>query len=432
MIRISSDETGDQGAWNDTQPVIMGSELWLFTMKFPFGHGEAFLETELPLVAAGFDRVLLFPLEGGGDKRPLPPNVEVQVLLPGEVQYQPLPIGSMLTRLPQFARVWRAVAQTAPSRDLMAANRRELLSILRQAFNRLKILRATMGHRYDPAKVVLYSYWTSDWATVLGCWRLMDPGIRFVTRMHGFDLFAERADGGWPMLQGFHVEQARRIFVASQAGLDDLLARYPERNAVFELARLGTSDHGPGPWIPGEALRVVSCSNLVELKRVPLIAEALRQVQGPVEWTHFGDGPERAAVEETVRTLPPNVQVNLMGSRPNQEVIAWYKTRSADVFVHASRTEGGAPVALQEAASFGIPLVGADAGGVREVVTDESGILLPLDLRPEYLGQVLQGFRKTVWYTSEARARVRAFWQGRFQAEAVYGELLRKLKVGNA
>ena len=405
----------------------MKTELWLFTMRFPYGNGESFLETELPFLAAGFKRVRIFPLMAGGALRPLPPNAEVSPVLPGKQVYQPLPMHLLILALPRFLKIWVACRRSAPSGRVFTAKRRELFSQLRQAFNRERLLKATVGKFYDPERVRLYSYWTSDWATVLGAWKLADRRVEFVSRMHGFDLYAERSEDAWPMLQSFHVQQAKQVFVASQAGLDDLLKRYPDKDDVFRLARLGTQDNGLGPWRPAEELRVVSCANFVELKRVPLIAESLRHVDGPVRWTHFGDGPERAQVEDVVMTLPANVQVELMGSCPNAEVIAWYKANPVDVFVHASYTEGGAPVALQEAASFGIPLVAADAGGVCEIVTEQSGILLPNALTPELLGSTLKGFRQSGWYASDARARVRAFWSGKFNAREVYGRMLQEL-----
>lgn len=408
----------------------MDKELWLFTMKFPYGLGESYLETELPIVAEAYDRVRIFPLEANGPARPLPAHAEVHHLLPGPLMYTPLPPLRVLAILPRFLRAWHAVVRTAPSRNLAAKRRRELLSILRQTFNRQRLLAKAWGKQYHPGRVTLYSYWTSDWASVLACWKLADRDVRFVSRMHGFDLYAERAEDGWPMLQAFQVEQAERILVASQAGLDDVLSRYPAMAHKFKLARLATLDHGAGPWAPSATLRVVSCSNLVELKRVPLIAEALGHVQGPVQWTHFGDGPERGAVEAAVKGLPGNISVELMGNRPNSEVIGWYRSRPADVFVHASSTEGGAPVAMQEAASFGIPLVAADAGGVREVVTAQSGILLPHAVLPQELGRVLNGFRQSPWYATGARAQVRAFWESRFNARTVYGTLARELAAG--
>lgn len=48
----------------------MKQELWLFTLRFPFGNGEAFLENELPVLAAGFRRMRLFPLMPVGEARP--------------------------------------------------------------------------------------------------------------------------------------------------------------------------------------------------------------------------------------------------------------------------------------------------------------------------------------------------------------------------
>ncbi|MBK7247026.1 MAG: hypothetical protein IPI05_05060 [Flavobacteriales bacterium] len=131
------------------------------------------------------------------------------------------------------------------------------------------------------------------------------------------------------------------VFVIAEAGLAHMHERFPEVTEKFSIV---SGHYGQWSWPLAalEELRIVSCCNFVELKRVPLIAEALHHVQGPVHWTHFGDGPERARVEAAVKTLPPNIKVDLMGSRPNAEVIAWYKTNPVDVFVHASYTEGGA------------------------------------------------------------------------------------------
>lgn len=404
-----------------------GTELWLFTMRFPFGHGEAFLENELPILAKGFQRVRLFPLLAIGEQRPLPHGVEVKQLFTEEEAYRPIALWRMLLDLPRVLHVWRMGKSSAPSPAIFAKHKREFRSQLRQALERERVLRKHLEGQYEPGRVRLYSYWTSDWATVLGLWRRSNKHIRFVTRMMGFDMFAHRAPDGWQRFQDFHVEQVEHVYTIAKAGYQHMQERYPEAADKFSISYLATTDNGFGPWAPAAELRVVSCSNFVELKRVPLIAEALRLVQGPVHWTHFGDGPERLHVEEVVNTLPSNIRVELMGSRPNTEVIAWYKTNPVDVFVHASYTEGGAPVALQEAASFGIPLVAADAGGVCEIVTEETGVLLPNALTPELLGNALQGFRRTGWYSAAAREQVRAFWGRQFNGCDVYGRMLQEL-----
>ena len=407
----------------------MKKELWLFTMQFPFGNGEAFLENELPILAQGFQRIKLFPMLTSGVQRILPANVDVVSLFSSDSLYRPIGLFKALWSWSSLLALWNKGRSSAPSKIVFAKNRREFLSQMRQALRREQLLRSRMAKEYAPERVMLYSYWTSDWATVLGLWKIRRQEVSFVTRMHGFDLFPDRSPDAWQKFQSFHIAQAHRIFIASKAGMDHIKQQWPGNAEKIRLARLGTRDHGIGPWSLGRELRITSCSNLIPLKRVHLIAEALRHINYPVRWTHFGDGPERARVEAVIKTLPANIHVDLMGSRPNPEVIDWYKANPVDVFVHASYTEGGAPVALQEAASFGIPLVAADAGGVCEIVTDTTGILLPNALTAEALGAVLDQFKNSEWYSVDARSNVRASWARTFNAEEVYGRFLGELQA---
>ena len=404
----------------------MPKELWLFTQEFPYGAGETFLENELPVLVEGFSRIRLFPMFSGGTPRPLPPGVMVEDVFNRMEAFRPITAWRLLLNLPKAWKVYRSGRTSAPSKAVFLKHRKEYFSQLRQAMERERLFHKRKGASYDAASVVLYSFWTADWATVLGFWKLRDSSVKFVSRMMGFDLFDHRAVEGWHRFQAFHVRMVEHVYVNGNAGLRHIQKRFPQLKDRFSLSYLATSDHGTVAWEPASALRIVSCSNLVELKRVHLIAEALHHVNGPVQWDHFGDGPELGRIMDVVKTLPPTAQVNLHGRIPNAEVISWYKRHPVDVFVHASRTEG-LPVAIQEAASFGIPLVAADAGGVAEVVTPESGILLPNQLTGAELGDVLGKFKGSTWYAPEARHRVRAFWQGKFEARMVYGDLMQKL-----
>lgn len=399
--------------------MIMARELWLFTTRFPQGITEPFLENELPIVAAHCDRVRIFPLLKDEGSRALPTNVEVTHLFTHP--YRAAGPIELLRYAPAWKDLLAATRGSAPEEGLWKKHRREIISRSRQALHRMDLVRRRLGGAYDPARVVLYSYWTADWATVLGLWRSVDARVRFLSRMHGFDLYAERSPDGWPPFRAFQLAQVERVYVASQAGLDHVAAAYPLHASKFQLARLGTRDHGSAPWSPSPVLRVASCSNLVELKRVHLLAEALADVPGPVEWTHFGDGPERERIEAVVRTLPANVSVQLMGAMPNARLIEWYRTTPVDVFVHLSSTEGGVPVALQEAASFGIPLLACDAGGVREIVSDRTGLLLPQDPLHRQLAQLLTEHRASHRNTAGFRAGVRRAWAEGFTAERAFG-----------
>lgn len=403
-----------------------GRELWLFTIRYPFGHGESFLESELPIIARGFEKVRVFPLMPEGAQRKLPRNAELVLLLKGDAYKAAGPL-QVLTDLRRWNHVMRICKASAPSAQAWKERRRDLMSRIRQAMYRERLLTARFAHLYDPERVVLYSYWTSDWATVLGLWKLAAPEVRFCSRMMGFDMYDHRARSNWQMLQAFHVQQVDRIFTIARAGQEHMRRRFPAQQDKFQLSYLATMDHGIAPWAPGEKLRIASCSNLIPLKRVHLLVEALERLGMPVKWTHFGDGEERGRIETMVRRLPPMIEVELKGSCPNHAVIEWYKAHAVDVFVHMSETEGGAPVALQEAASFGIPLIATDAGGVKEIVTPYTGILLPLQSTADDLASMLAGFYNSAWRTAETRVTVRAYWQAHFNAEEVHGRLLEQL-----
>ncbi|MBK8614434.1 MAG: glycosyltransferase [Flavobacteriales bacterium] len=81
------------------------------------------------------------------------------------------------------------------------------------------------------------------------------------------------------------------------------------------------------------------------------------------------------------------------------------------LFLHLSSTEGGALVALQEAASFGIPLLAADVGGVGETVGPTTGILLPSEPSATQVATELDRFLpRPLCYERSLRLQVREQW----------------------
>lgn len=394
-------------------------EVWLFTTGFPFGQGEPFLENELPTLCGRFEKVTIVPLFAEGPARSVPSNAEVFV--PLARPYARASILQLILHAGQFQRIMRSLQEDAPPPGVYQAERAELRSSLRQMLHRAQVLERTLFKRYDPASVLLYSYWTYDWATVLGILRERDPRIRFISRVHGFDLYEQQRKSPWLPFRSFQLRHAERIFCVSQAGLDHLRAKHLEQSGKFELSRLGTRDHGLGPFEPTGPLRIVTCSQLIPRKRVALWIDVLRSVRSEVEWTHFGDGPERSAIENGIGGLPSNVHARIAGHRSNAELMEHYRSSPVDLFVHMSELEGGVAVALQEAASFGIPLLATDGGGIREIVNERTGRLLPLQPDVTEVARWIDGFREGSWSTATAREQVRAFWKHNFSAEAAYG-----------
>ena len=396
-------------------------------MRFPGGMGEAYLENELPVLTQRFGTVTLLPLfKDAKGQRPLAPNVAVKYVVPNP--YDSASFISKLKYRALAAEVTNEIRKSAPS--LWVFTRRWPLEIrprLSQALQRALALKHAFERGHLSKNALLYSYWAYDWPIALGLLKRIDPSIHFVTRMHGFDLYAERSADGWSSFRDFVMRSADSVHVPSQAGLDHLHVTAAEHAHKVVLSRMGTRDHGLAPWSPDKILRIVSCSNLFALKRVDLLVAALKLLETPVHWTHFGEGPERERLDDVVKDLPPNVTTDFRGATPNAEVINWYKKTHVDVFVHLSSSEGGVPVALQEAASFGIPLLGTDAGGVREIIDNHSGFLLEVDPTAERVAEVLRKFSYGNADVMAFREGVRERWAEGFRAENNFGKLCDRL-----
>lgn len=354
----------------------MTRRLILFTANYPFTYngGEVmFVAPELPLLSRYFSEVLLVPLHDGGGQLPLPP-------------------GCSLDR--GLARFWRRAAAwyllkavTWPDffpelwRGLTAGGWVGAARVWRWA----GIAAATSSWlklREQQAPVCVYSYWRGGQTLAAVRWAQGRPDKRVVvTRVHGYELYAEvysRPFQPWVQLY----RQVSLTMTVSQHGLDYLLALGVPQNKL-KLARLGVAAarvrspmSGDGVW------RVVSCSNVIALKRVHFIAQALMALASlhtrcTVEWVHFGGGLALDALRELVKTAPVNLAVTLPGAVPNKVVWDHFETRPVDVFVLLSESEG-LPVSIQEALAHGVPVVATHVGGVSEAVSGngENGVLL--------------------------------------------------------
>jgi glycosyltransferase involved in cell wall biosynthesis len=399
-------------------------ELWLFTIRFPYGTLESSLEHELPALCKQFDKVVIFPLLADEGLRPLPPNAEVRAVFD-----RPFASAGPLLLI-RYWRAWRTlwndVQRTAPSLSVRRRHYWSVISRMRQAMMRMHVFTRAMARSYDPDKVVLYSSWTLDWATVLGLWKELDPRVRFFTRMRGFDLYHHRVPDHWQVFQGFHVPRLAHLYVTCDAARSYITGRYPELDRRISIAPTATDDHGQGPWSPAPVLRVVSCANLLPIKRVDLIAEALVALGRPVHWTHFGDGPERERVQAALDRHPHQVTADLHGRWSNQDIIAWYGKHPVDLFVHVSTTEGGLSVALQEAVSFGIPVIGCDTGGVPEIANARTGRLLPVEITAQELAAAIAGIAEAL-PDLQARAGIRQYWAERYDAKVVHERFAKDL-----
>jgi glycosyltransferase involved in cell wall biosynthesis len=168
---------------------------------------------------------------------------------------------------------------------------------------------------------------------------------------------------GWMVARG---AQAERIHVChlgmSPEEAKRVLPRRAELRAALDL---------PDP----QTVVILYAARLCPQKQPRVLARTLLQLsQTGLDFVTLvaGDGEEYEWLEHFVRKQRLS-QVRLLGALPNTRVKELMA--AADIFFLPSAYEGIA-LSIYEAMAFGLPVVGADVGGQRELVTPECGILL--------------------------------------------------------
>jgi len=177
--------------------------------------------------------------------------------------------------------------------------------------------------------------------------------------------------------------------------------------------------------------RVWSCSSVVSVKRLALMAEALGAwTEGRIEWTHIGGGPlfdDLQTKSATLTSANSLVSVKLLGTKTNDQVHRYFVENQCDIFINLSSSEG-LPVSLMECMAYGVPAVVTDVGGNSEIVNAETGFLLPQDFAPQGVCDLLASYRR-LHISDKQRYRDAAYkqWVENFDADQTGAEFYDKL-----
>ena len=84
-------------------------------------------------------------------------------------------------------------------------------------------------------------------------------------------------------------------------------------------------------------------------------------------------------------------------------------------------------MSIQEAISFGIPVIATNVGGIPEIVKQETGILIDKNFDIKKVAEQIEAFITSNKNKEEFRNGVRNFWKEKFDAEKVYTEFYKVL-----
>lgn len=121
--------------------------------------------------------------------------------------------------------------------------------------------------------------------------------------------------------------------------------------------------------VPEDAFVIVSAGELNKNKNTEVIVRALKDVEG-AHYVACGVGPEKENLEKLAQEIGVTDRFHLMGYRTDMpEIMA-----CADVFTMMSFREG-MPRAILEAMDLGLPCVGSDTRGIRDLIDKDGGFI---------------------------------------------------------
>lgn len=398
-----------------------GSTLVLITNHYPFGQGESFLEHEMPYLATAFSKVLVISKNTTAvQTHHLPSNVTVERIAHASSFFQNIRTAWYCFRnRKEFKKLLKEELQYAKDRNKTGVSR-TAFHFLFKAFELSKTFSRIVEKHGYPGKICFYSYWVNNSALAITLLKNHSQSIK-VCRAHGGDLYENRQPNNYLPFRNILVKNLTRIYPVSNHGEKYLKSLFTNSlNATIERSYLGTREPlNIPPFKESKRFTIVSCSSLIELKRVHLIIESLALVTEPVLWLHFGDGPlkhELSLLANNKLNERQNIEYLFKGFVSNADLIDFYSHTTVNLFINTSQYEG-LPVSMMEAQSFGIPILGTNVGAVNEIVTSQTGWLLPEHASPAEITEVIRHlFSQSPEAVAALRKACRTHWESNFKA----------------
>lgn len=389
------------------------STLILLTSEYPFGKGETFLESEIQYLAAEFEQVIILSDYHTAEKtRQTPENVQSMILKKNRSFQDYLSFLDLDFLVEFLSNLFRN-----PLKNKIAI---KSWLYARYWLNNIRKL--------DPKQAVLYSYWLDDKAIALASLKKQQADLTVISRAHRWDIYPDEHLYAYLPFRPFLFAYLDNIYSISEDGIESLKKQGAKK---VELSRLGTKTPQLKHNQPSQTLHLVSISYLLPRKRMNLLLEALKLMAKDglaIRWTHFGDGPMMDELVESSKAIP-EIPIDFQGFKKNPEVLQWLQNNAQDcVLVNLSESEG-IPVSMMEAMSYGVPCIGTDVGGVKEIIEDgENGFLL--NPHPSEL-EIAEKIRTFYKQSNEDKNRMKEnalkTWNEKYSAQTNFQQFCRKI-----
>lgn len=401
-----------------------GKALIFFTDNFPYGKGEAFIENEFPYLHEAFNKIILVSSNvRDNSSRVLPADVRVIRYAQDVNRLNKLKAASSY-----FTRTVQEEIRFIKNSFGLPADKQIVFFLLgsySKAIETGKFLQNLIEEEAKGCEIYLYSYWMNDMALSIARYKKYNPRVKAFCRAHSWDIYFERHSPAYLPFRNFILKHIDACYAISENGADYLNKKTNNRYAhKISIARLGTIHNKFMEANPGETLQLISCSNVVPLKRIHLIIETLAGIDDlNINWTHFGSGSLMNEVQQQATAMLDkkiNIRYRFAGMLSNRELMQYYGTHPVDLFINVSDTEG-IPVSIMEAYSFSIPAIATNVGGVSEVVNESNGFLIDVNSSTVEIAATIRHYA-TLPAEVKQRFRENAFhtWNTLYNAQKNY------------
>ena len=362
----------------DTKPNIC----FLFTKKFPYGKAETYVHYEIDFLSQAFNKIYIIPVE------------EFEFSEKRDVESERVIVFNINKSIEKTNFVNKLVGilsdQFLLLKTLIGSRERVKCILTWKLYaKRLIHLRAqgkalkTFFNKFQlDENIICYHYWLHNSVIIQKL-----SGItanKTISRAHALDLYHKN----WPsenknsflQFEKLKIQYCDFIYSISEHGINHFKKHFKKYQSKFKLSRLGIFDLCANFQVKdlGDELIIVTCSSLVERKRLKLMPEILKNLNGKFKWVHIGGSH---SVESNYLISTCNlygINFEFKGQMASAEIMDFYKNNNISLFCNLSNAEG-IPVSLMEVAMFGIPMLATNTFGNPEIVNKNNGILIPVD-----------------------------------------------------
>jgi N-acetyl-alpha-D-glucosaminyl L-malate synthase BshA len=208
--------------------------------------------------------------------------------------------------------------------------------------------------------------------------------LKTITTLHGTDITLVGADPSFQRVVKFAIEKSDGVTAVSRYLMQRTVEEFDIRREIrvipnfVEIARPAQNHDlcSREALAPRGEKILMHASNFRPVKRIADVVRIFARVRErlPAKLILIGDGPERLFIQQLVRELKLNADVQFMGEQDQLEPLFL----CADLFLLPSEQESFGLTAL-EAMNCGVPVIATAIGGLPEVITHgETGYLFPV------------------------------------------------------